>query len=135
MMDIVTTSCLPRRFLRTSGSAHAFSSRLATRALDDSSPGIEMLIETRSRCRRSEEHTSELQSLRHLVCRLLLEKKKKNKQRTRNDRRAVGGLEGGEASAAAGDDGVGRRPSRTPREHHPGRSGVDHVRKAAAGWR
>src|SRR5262245_63372184 len=27
--------------------------------------------------RRSEEHTSELQSLRHLVCRLLLEKKNK----------------------------------------------------------
>src|SRR5205814_8983513 len=27
-------------------------------------------------CCRSEEHTSELQSLRHLVCRLLLEKKK-----------------------------------------------------------
>src|SRR5215216_6814541 len=29
--------------------------------------------------RRSEEHTSELQSPDHLVCRLLLEKKKKNK--------------------------------------------------------
>src|SRR5437899_3822973 len=29
------------------------------------------------RAPRSEEHTSELQSLRHLVCRLLLEKKKK----------------------------------------------------------
>src|SRR5436853_2402679 len=28
---------------------------------------------------RSEEHTSELQSLRHLVCRLLLEKKKQEK--------------------------------------------------------
>src|SRR5437899_7951469 len=28
---------------------------------------------------RSEEHTSELQSLRHLVCRLLLEKKKTNR--------------------------------------------------------
>src|SRR5438876_7717581 len=28
------------------------------------------------RCRRSEEHTSELQSPVHLVCRLLLEKKK-----------------------------------------------------------
>ena len=28
---------------------------------------------------RSEEHTSELQSLTNLVCRLLLEKKKKNK--------------------------------------------------------
>src|SRR2546425_8912859 len=33
-------------------------------------PGIE----------RSEEHTSELQSLAYLVCRLLLEKKKKKKQ-------------------------------------------------------
>src|SRR5258705_3220821 len=31
--------------------------------------------------RRSEEHTSELQSLRHLVCRLLLEKKKINERR------------------------------------------------------
>src|SRR5438045_7988222 len=30
---------------------------------------------------RSEEHTSELQSLRHLVCRLLLEKKKKKKHK------------------------------------------------------
>src|SRR5438045_6951530 len=30
---------------------------------------------------RSEEHTSELQSLRHLVCRLLLEKKKKKKEK------------------------------------------------------
>src|SRR5437899_12035579 len=29
---------------------------------------------------RSEEHTSELQSLRHLVCRLLLEKKKTKKK-------------------------------------------------------
>src|SRR5258705_4636770 len=33
---------------------------------------------------RSEEHTSELQSLRHLVCRLLLEKKK-NKRVERGD--------------------------------------------------
>src|SRR5437899_4346231 len=31
---------------------------------------------------RSEEHTSELQSLRHLVCRLLLEKKKNNRRST-----------------------------------------------------
>src|SRR5438045_6618671 len=35
----------------------------------------------RARCERSEEHTSELQSLRHLVCRLLLEKKKKTSSR------------------------------------------------------
>src|SRR5262245_64082964 len=37
----------------------------------------------RTRSPRSEEHTSELQSLRHLVCRLLLEKKnQQNKQKT-----------------------------------------------------
>src|SRR5437016_8760924 len=35
--------------------------------------------------RRSEEHTSELQSLTNLVCRLLLEKKKKNKQTNGQD--------------------------------------------------
>src|SRR2546425_2101200 len=34
----------------------------------------------RSRVDRSEEHTSELQSLAYLVCRLLLEKKKNNKK-------------------------------------------------------
>src|SRR5437899_8903350 len=32
-----------------------------------------------ARAGQSEEHTSELQSLRHLVCRLLLEKKKKER--------------------------------------------------------
>src|SRR5258707_8050049 len=35
---------------------------------------------TRHALRRSEEHTSELQSRQYLVCRLLLEKKKKTKQ-------------------------------------------------------
>src|SRR5204862_3923193 len=34
---------------------------------------------------RSEEHTSELQSRRDLVCRLLLEKKKKKKDKLMND--------------------------------------------------
>src|SRR5205814_8515428 len=38
-------------------------------------PGSPMSSRPRSLA-RSEEHTSELQSLRHLVCRLLLEKKK-----------------------------------------------------------
>src|SRR5437899_6445515 len=39
--------------------------------------------------RRSEEHTSELQSLRHLVCRLLLEKKKTaNRSSTQNKHRS-----------------------------------------------
>src|SRR2546422_7687192 len=37
---------------------------------------------------RSEEHTSELQSRLHLVCRLLLEKKKKGKQQILGLRRA-----------------------------------------------
>src|SRR2546422_5021535 len=36
------------------------------------------------RSSRSEEHTSELQSRLHLVCRLLLEKKKNNKQMIEN---------------------------------------------------
>src|SRR2546422_11092229 len=38
---------------------------------------------TRAAAHRSEEHTSELQSRLHLVCRLLLEKKKKKKTRCR----------------------------------------------------
>src|SRR5205814_8566811 len=37
--------------------------------------GVKRVVQGGAR-RRSEEHTSELQSLRHLVCRLLLEKKK-----------------------------------------------------------
>src|SRR5690554_5644387 len=39
------------------------------------------------RCCRSEEHTSELQSRPHLVCRLLLEKKKTKKQNTLQQQR------------------------------------------------
>src|SRR3712207_7701068 len=44
----------------------------------------DQLLDIRAR-QRSEEHTSELQSRQYLVCRLLLEKKKKNKTR-RNTR-------------------------------------------------
>src|SRR2546429_7233413 len=39
--------------------------------------------------RRSEEHTSELQSRLHLVCRLLLEKKKNSRRRTGQRRRRL----------------------------------------------
>src|SRR2546422_5231883 len=44
------------------------------------------LVESRSggRLTRSEEHTSELQSRLHLVCRLLLEKKKKTQRTIQN---------------------------------------------------
>src|SRR2546422_7500774 len=41
--------------------------------------------------KRSEEHTSELQSRLHLVCRLLLEKKKQNNPTFRLDVNAVAG--------------------------------------------
>src|SRR5258705_3577012 len=48
----------------------------------DSAQTLGPVYDAKSLCRvghpRSEEHTSELQSLRHLVCRLLLLKKKKN---------------------------------------------------------
>src|SRR2546422_1592033 len=40
------------------------------------------LLEYSAEARRSEEHTSELQSRLHLVCRLLLEKKKKNQTKS-----------------------------------------------------
>src|SRR5712672_2243530 len=36
---------------------------------------------------RSEEHTSELQSLAYLVCRLLLEKKKKKKEKEKKNKK------------------------------------------------
>src|SRR2546429_7311291 len=57
------------------------SSRHARRAkLADPVPAE--LRAPRIAVRRSEEHTSELQSRLHLVCRLLLEKKKKKPKRT-----------------------------------------------------
>src|SRR5207253_11228412 len=43
----------------------------------------DMICGTKSYPSRSEEHTSELQSRGHLVCRLLLEKKKKIKNKKR----------------------------------------------------
>src|SRR5438309_5544996 len=49
----------------------------------DRMPGCGWL-RSRSGSTRSEEHTSELQSQFHLVCRLLLEKKKKKQTRKKN---------------------------------------------------
>src|SRR2546425_9471003 len=51
----------------------------ARHALDSGEPLSPIQCELRGDGLRSEEHTSELQSLAYLVCRLLLEKKKKNK--------------------------------------------------------
>src|SRR5262245_65123031 len=58
-----------RRHLCMSGGRDADSAAPCT-------AGTTRLQRTSPVAARSEEHTSELQSLRHLVCRLLLEKKK-----------------------------------------------------------
>src|SRR3712207_8003591 len=56
---------------------------LAQAALAASSyTGLDERAEVQGRLERSEEHTSELQSRQYLVCRLLLEKKKKIEQIT-----------------------------------------------------
>src|SRR5437899_4277922 len=58
-----------------------FEERYKNRSLSIPGPRACFLLfvwKHRSRGLRSEEHTSELQSLRHLVCRLLLEKKNRH---------------------------------------------------------
>src|SRR5687768_17680258 len=55
-------------------------SRRAARAPAPRAPMTARRLVAPRRGARSEEHTSELQSRLHLVCRLLLEKKKKNNQ-------------------------------------------------------
>src|SRR2546422_6281859 len=49
----------------------------------DDGPLFGVRLQRFRRSERSEEHTSELQSRLHLVCRLLLEKKKKHARRAR----------------------------------------------------
>src|SRR3989449_2120840 len=61
---------------RTSSISSSVSSGKRLTATTASSPNSRTI----PRWRRSEEHTSELQSRLHLVCRLLLEKKKKRTQ-------------------------------------------------------
>src|SRR2546422_2679346 len=58
----------PKRFLQSLTVEHAKKQLAESKAL------LDVTFDTG----RSEEHTSELQSRLHLVCRLLLEKKKKN---------------------------------------------------------
>src|SRR2546425_9404864 len=65
-------------------------------ALLDAAPGGRVVPGDGSRRTRSEEHTSELQSLAYLVCRLLLEKKKKSTYgcQHRNSSRESGRISG-----------------------------------------
>src|SRR5688572_32514722 len=66
-VDCASTSCVRARAAREFAKAADRSTARTIEAVD----------------RRSEEHTSELQSQSNLVCRLLLEKKKKNKKKTK----------------------------------------------------
>src|SRR2546425_8663494 len=71
--------------MRTHGSRSKCSRRQAPQSTSNrlACPGFSPISRSQPRSAaersRSEEHTSELQSLAYLVCRLLLEKKKKNK--------------------------------------------------------
>src|SRR5438045_9193695 len=66
--------------LPTNGRSNQLTAGGTTGWHAERSPASSSSASATSSC-RSEEHTSELQSLRHLVCRLLLEKKKKNQQK------------------------------------------------------
>src|ERR1035441_1419174 len=70
-----TVSC-PAKHSNFSWSPHAENRHIVCRCSWAIWPRSLYWVALSSRT-RSEEHTSELQSLRHLVCRLLLEKKKK----------------------------------------------------------
>src|SRR5690554_7537291 len=58
---------------------------VVTELVDRPLQGTEFCDNAKRHVGRSEEHTSELQSRPHLVCRLLLEKKKKNYRNRRDD--------------------------------------------------
>src|SRR5258708_25518619 len=73
-------SALPRPCFRNRVRARGIPGDRKARALDRDVCGRERSERARACALRSEEHTSELQSPDHLVCRLLLEKKKKNKR-------------------------------------------------------
>src|SRR2546425_7112388 len=61
--------------------AAGFSFMRYSRRSDNENPASRQSIRAEFGVDRSEEHTSELQSLAYLVCRLLLEKKKKDTDR------------------------------------------------------
>src|SRR5690348_17786749 len=60
-----------------------FRSRVENMPANPCSPNRNLMAST---MKRSEEHTSELQSPVHLVCRLLLEKKKKKKKKKKKNK-------------------------------------------------
>src|SRR5437764_9967015 len=77
------STLFPYTTLFRSRAAKAASSRPAANRPSSSASG------SAARSARSEEHTSELQSPMYLVCRLLLEKKKKNRQKIAKRKRRL----------------------------------------------
>src|SRR5258706_2262927 len=71
---VITTDVLPQ--FRLNQGVNAYNARLRITTLPDGSASVIDAQARVVRVDRSEEHTSELQSLTNLVCRLLLEKKK-----------------------------------------------------------
>src|SRR2546421_3074228 len=77
-------------FRSLTGKLRAGRNRLAVRVTDRTGPGgiwkpAAIFVEAPATTKRSEEHTSELQSRSDLVCRLLLEKKKYLQHKLSND--------------------------------------------------
>src|SRR2546430_10695474 len=75
--------CLPGGSRNSSRAPPGCSARTPTRVSRGAPGQTSVSPRMRTPTRRSEEHTSELQSQSNLVCRLLLEKKKKKKTHTR----------------------------------------------------
>src|SRR5437899_8732000 len=78
-IKVEAVKLLPGRFRRPTFQADTKIAMEEIFDVDAAAPGMIRLKVTVILPVRSEEHTSELQSLRHLVCRLLLEKKNKKK--------------------------------------------------------
>src|SRR2546425_6534281 len=74
---LTASICPPGSFSSPSVASHASSITPAAARNAARAPAASYAPPIASGPRRSEEHTSELQSLAYLVCRLLLEKKKK----------------------------------------------------------
>src|SRR5437016_11497016 len=74
--DLPVSKITPRRMTGVRSGVNRIGQPAASTRVPVGVPGQRSFV---SSTPRSEEHTSELQSLTNLVCRLLLEKKKKNK--------------------------------------------------------
>src|SRR5437899_9864948 len=73
--EVIRRNEQAEKLLEELNALHGFNSEDALRKAQLRMEIVRLGFST-NRLDRSEEHTSELQSLRHLVCRLLLEKKK-----------------------------------------------------------